>query len=182
MERRKLKMLSAVFFREMALIQKVVLELDKEGFVQVLKNRSSEAMAKVGEIHKRLRQNDPLAKKEPARPEFLTNTAHEPRPPHRRQQRWADGNSVCKPGKPCVRPVQDHGYGTRSTPAHFRPPCSLDRLGDELNSGRGLGVSIARQVIHQHTRTLVLESQPGKGSVFTLCLPMRVKTADAGPV
>lgn len=74
-ERRLLKTLTAGdFFGEMALIHNapraatvttktdvVVLELDKEAFDRVLKHSSSVAMAMVGEISNRLRQNDELA-------------------------------------------------------------------------------------------------------------------------
>ena len=108
-EQRLLKTLTAGdFFGEMALIHNapraatvksltsiIVLELDKEGFNRVLKHSPSVAMAMVGEISKRLRQNDQLAiedlrmraaeladayqqlaEQELARQEFLSNIAH----------------------------------------------------------------------------------------------------------
>ncbi|MBL8050040.1 MAG: cyclic nucleotide-binding domain-containing protein [Anaerolineales bacterium] len=113
-EKRLLKTLSAGdFFGEMALIHNapraatvksltsaVVLELDKSGFDRVLKRSPSVAMAMVGEISNRLRQNDALAiedlrlraseladayqklaEQDLARREFLTNIAHELRTP-----------------------------------------------------------------------------------------------------
>ena len=101
------------FFGEMALIHNapraatvvakssmMVLELNKEGFDQVLHHSSSVAMAMVKEISSRLRQNDEmaiedlrlragelaeayqkLAEQELARREFLTDVAHELRTP-----------------------------------------------------------------------------------------------------
>jgi signal transduction histidine kinase len=113
-DKRYLKTLSAGdFFGEMALIHNapraatvtsltdaILLELDDEGFNRVLKHSSSVAMAMVGEISHRLRQNDEmaiedlrmraaeladayqkLAEQELARREFLSNIAHELRTP-----------------------------------------------------------------------------------------------------
>ena len=113
-KRRYLKTLTAGdFFGEMALIHSapraatvisttdaILLELDDEGFDRVLKHSSSVAMAMVGEISSRLRQNDEmaieelrmraseladaykkLAEQELARREFLSNIAHELRTP-----------------------------------------------------------------------------------------------------
>jgi signal transduction histidine kinase len=113
-EQRLLKTLTAGdFFGEMALIHNapraatvksitntVVLELDKDGFNRVLKHSPSVAMAMVGEISNRLRQNDQLAiedlrvraaeladayqklaEQDLARQEFLSNIAHELRTP-----------------------------------------------------------------------------------------------------
>lgn len=113
-EKRLLKTLYAGdFFGEMALIHNapraatvksltnaVVLELDKYGFDRVLKKSPSVAMAMVGEISNRLRQNDALAiedlrlraseiadayqklaEQDLARREFLTSIAHELRTP-----------------------------------------------------------------------------------------------------
>ncbi|HQX02440.1 MAG TPA: cyclic nucleotide-binding domain-containing protein, partial [Anaerolineales bacterium] len=113
-DKRYLKTLSAGdFFGEMALIhnapraatvtsltEAILLELDDEGFNRVLKHSSSVAMAMVGEISHRLRQNDEmaiedlrmraaeladayqkLAEQELARREFLSNITHELRTP-----------------------------------------------------------------------------------------------------
>jgi signal transduction histidine kinase len=46
----------------------------------------------------------------------------------------------------------------------------LDRSGDELFDGIGLGLAITRQVIEQHHGTLDVSSEPGKGSTFTITL------------
>jgi signal transduction histidine kinase len=39
------------------------------------------------------------------------------------------------------------------------------------HSGTGLGLFIANQMVEQHGGSIRVESQPGKGSVFTLRLP-----------
>ena len=113
-EVRLLKSLTAGdFFGEMALIHNapraatvksktnaIMLELDKDGFDRVLKRSPSVAMAMVGEISSRLRQNDQmaiedlrmraaelanayqkLAEQDLLRREFLSNIAHELRTP-----------------------------------------------------------------------------------------------------
>jgi signal transduction histidine kinase len=46
----------------------------------------------------------------------------------------------------------------------------VERVGEELFSGIGLGLSITRQVIEQHNGTLSVASEPGKGSTFTVRL------------
>lgn len=68
--------------------------------------------------------------------------------------------------------VEDHGIGIDPMirPRIFDRFVHLERSGDELYSGLGIGLSITRQVIQQHKGTLDVESQPGKGSKFTITL------------
>ncbi len=68
--------------------------------------------------------------------------------------------------------VQDHGIGIAPEvlPNIFNRFYHLEKSGDELFGGLGLGLSIARQVINQHNGMLDLESSPGKGSIFTITL------------
>jgi signal transduction histidine kinase len=316
-DKRYLKTLSAGdFFGEMALIHNapraatvtaltdaILLELDDEGFNRVLKHSSSVAMAMVGEISNRLRQNDEmaiedlrlraseladayqkLAEQELARREFLSNIAHELRTPlmiasgylhalnkgvltkeqlatsmetitrnvdqivtltndilflqemdlvlpefqsvnmvevvdrvidkykEKAQARHitlttkggnhisniqgdvksleravtalvdnaikfsAPGGEVevsfAEQGNQVSISVRDHGIGidpeirSRIFDRFFH----LEKNGDELYSGVGIGLSITRQVIHQHKGSLDVQSVFGEGSKFTMTL------------
>jgi signal transduction histidine kinase len=68
--------------------------------------------------------------------------------------------------------VEDQGIGIphESLPAIFDRFYHLDRSGDELFNGIGLGLAITRQVIEQHHGTLDVVSEPGQGSTFTITL------------
>ena len=68
--------------------------------------------------------------------------------------------------------VEDHGIGISSEkrPHIFDRFYHLEQSGEDLFGGIGLGLSITKQVIQQHKGTLEVESKPGKGSVFTMCL------------
>ena len=44
--------------------------------------------------------------------------------------------------------------------------------------GTGLGLAIANRVVHDHHGELKLESQPGRGTVLRVRLPVRAETAE----
>jgi signal transduction histidine kinase len=68
--------------------------------------------------------------------------------------------------------VEDHGIGIpeENMPRIFSRFYHLDRSGDDLFGGIGLGLAITRQVIEQHQGSLDVTSMPGKGSTFTMTL------------
>ncbi len=68
--------------------------------------------------------------------------------------------------------IQDQGIGIPpdKLPKIFNRFYHLDRSGDQLFEGIGLGLAITKQVIDQHKGRLEVESQPGRGSTFTLWL------------
>lgn len=68
--------------------------------------------------------------------------------------------------------VEDHGIGIvpEIRPRIFDRFFHLDKNGDQLYSGLGIGLSITRQVIQQHQGMLDVESEPGKGSKFSMSL------------
>ncbi len=68
--------------------------------------------------------------------------------------------------------VVDYGIGIdpQIRPRIFDRFFHLEKSGDEIYDGIGIGLSITRQVIHQHRGMLDVDSAPGKGSTFTVSL------------
>lgn len=68
--------------------------------------------------------------------------------------------------------VVDYGIGVdpQIRPRIFDRFFHLENSGDEIYDGLGIGLSITRQVIQQHRGMLDVDSQPGKGSTFTISL------------
>jgi signal transduction histidine kinase len=71
--------------------------------------------------------------------------------------------------------VSDQGIGIEkeNLPHIFDRFYHLEKHGDDLFGGIGLGLAITRQVIEQHQGKLEVDSTPGKGSTFTLTLRKR---------
>lgn len=78
-------------------------------------------------------------------------------------------------GEGVVVDVQDHGIGMakENLPRIFDRFYHLERSGDDLFGGIGLGLAITRQVIEQHQGSLNVKSAPGRGSTFTITLKKR---------
>jgi signal transduction histidine kinase len=70
--------------------------------------------------------------------------------------------------------VRDHGIGIAPEirPRIFDRFYHLEQSGDDLFGGLGIGLAITRQVIEQHRGRLEVESTPGRGSTFTMFLPV----------
>jgi signal transduction histidine kinase len=68
--------------------------------------------------------------------------------------------------------VEDHGIGiaTENLPRIFDRFYHIEKSGDNLFGGLGLGLAITRQVIEQHHGSLDVHSTPGQGSTFTVTL------------
>jgi signal transduction histidine kinase len=68
--------------------------------------------------------------------------------------------------------ISDQGIGIQPEilPHIFERFYHLDKIGDQLNEGLGLGLAITKQVIEQHKGHLDVISTPGKGSTFIIWL------------
>jgi light-regulated signal transduction histidine kinase (bacteriophytochrome) len=76
-------------------------------------------------------------------------------------------------GEEWIFSVRDNGVGF--DPAYreriFR---AFERLNGKKYSGSGLGLTLAKRVIHQHGGEIWAESNPGQGSTFHFSLPLAV--------
>lgn len=77
--------------------------------------------------------------------------------------------------------VQDTGIGIRSENLHrvFEP---FFRANEGTARGTGLGLSISREIVHLHGGTLTVESAPGKGSTFSVRLPLSTTIPEQGSI
>ena len=63
------------------------------------------------------------------------------------------------------------------------PPETIDKIFDpfftskEVGKGMGLGLSISYGIVKKHNGAIYVESKPGKGTKFTVCLPLSGKPA-----
>jgi signal transduction histidine kinase len=75
-------------------------------------------------------------------------------------------------GNDLIIDVVDQGIGIEANrlPRIFDRFYHLENSGENLFSGIGLGLSITNQVIKQHNGQLSVQSEPGKGSTFTVQL------------
>ena len=79
--------------------------------------------------------------------------------------------------------VEDHGVGIPAADRAriFERFYKVDRV-RVRGGGTGLGLAIARHVIEQHGGRIRVESEEGRGSTFTVSLPVapRASVARAG--
>jgi signal transduction histidine kinase len=80
--------------------------------------------------------------------------------------------SLRNQGENVLVSVEDEGIGIakENLPRIFDRFYHIERTGDHLFNGIGLGLAITRQVIEQHQGNLNVISTPGKGSTFTMVL------------
>ena len=75
-------------------------------------------------------------------------------------------------GHACIY-VRDHGYGIPRA-EHGRVFEKFYRLARDAESdtvGSGLGLPLVKEIVERHGGWVTLESEPGVGSTFTICLP-----------
>jgi two-component system sensor histidine kinase SenX3 len=69
--------------------------------------------------------------------------------------------------------VRDHGIGipARDLERVFERFYRVDQARSRQTGGTGLGLAIVRHVMQNHDGSVRVDSRPGEGSTFTLCLP-----------
>lgn len=76
-------------------------------------------------------------------------------------------SSLDRSGRAVVLEIGDNGHGVSEE--------NLERIFEfyytTKDSGTGLGLSIAQRIVHQHGGTLEIESQAGRGTTVSCCLP-----------
>ncbi len=70
--------------------------------------------------------------------------------------------------------VQDTGIGisAEDLPHIFDHFYRADKTRDTYTGGTGLGLSIVKKIIERHRGNVSVESNPGQGSTFCICLPI----------
>ena len=84
------------------------------------------------------------------------------------------------PGKECPNPVCGSPIGTMNIffvdSGKGIEPHVLESIFNPFHTtksnGRGLGLSIAARIVEQHGGTIMVESEPGAGSTFSVQLPV----------
>lgn len=86
----------------------------------------------------------------------------------------SDGNDV-------FFEVEDNGIGipAREVKKIFRRFYQVDRRLSQHRGGCGLGLSIVQFIVRAHDGRVLVESEPGRGSTFTVVLPKRAPTVMA---
>jgi signal transduction histidine kinase len=77
-------------------------------------------------------------------------------------------------GNWAVAAIQDTGIGIapEDQPYIFDRFWRADKVRSREIGGTGLGLSIARWVVRQHQGNIDVRSEPGKGSTFTVRIPL----------
>ena len=84
-------------------------------------------------------------------------------------------------GSEIIISVRDHGCGIDKVhlPRLFERFYRVDKSRSRQLGGTGLGLAIVKHIAQAHGGRVDLESLPGKGSTFTLCLP---RTSGSAPI
>lgn len=85
-------------------------------------------------------------------------------------------------GQQVLIAVSDTGVGiAKDDLPHLFQDFVRGQAQPEGASGCGLGLAISRRIVEVHGGTIVVQSEPGQGSTFTICLPVQPATPDGSP-
>jgi signal transduction histidine kinase len=75
------------------------------------------------------------------------------------------------PGEAILVEIEDHGCGIRREhlPHIFEPFFTTKPVGQ----GMGLGLSVSFGIVRDHGGAITVDSEPGRGSIFRVRLPLR---------
>jgi signal transduction histidine kinase len=78
--------------------------------------------------------------------------------------------------------VTDNGVGIPPDQLRliFEPFFTTKQPDEHGHGGTGLGLSVCRQIVEQHNGRIRVESKPGKGSIFTVKLPVKGEPLSEG--
>ena len=76
--------------------------------------------------------------------------------------------------------VQDSGCGIEKQQQHklFKPFSQVDISSKRSHEGTGLGLAICKQLCEQMHGDITLSSEPNKGTIFSVSLPLAISTLD----
>ena len=82
--------------------------------------------------------------------------------------------SVDNDRKDAIIAVSDTGIGIaeEDVPKIFSRFWRSDASRERVSGGLGVGLSITKEIVDQHNGTIAVESQLGKGTTFTIRLPL----------
>jgi heavy metal sensor kinase len=85
--------------------------------------------------------------------------------------------SLTKEGRSAVVAVSDTGIGIpeEHIPQIFERFYRVDKARSRSEKGSGLGLSICKYIVEVHSGSITVESEVGKGSTFSVYLPLRGK-------
>jgi signal transduction histidine kinase/ligand-binding sensor domain-containing protein/CheY-like chemotaxis protein/HPt (histidine-containing phosphotransfer) domain-containing protein len=97
---------------------------------------------------------------------------------------WATVGDATASDREVTITVRDTGIGmTPETLAHvFEPFAQADESTTRRFGGTGLGLSICRELAALMDASVTAESEPGRGSIFKLCLRLRCPASESRPV
>jgi signal transduction histidine kinase/ligand-binding sensor domain-containing protein/DNA-binding response OmpR family regulator len=84
-----------------------------------------------------------------------------------------DAAEIPSPGEILIR-VSDTGIGISADKKDkiFDRFFQADLPGSMINQGSGIGLSLTKEFVSLHKGTIAVESEPGKGSIFTVTIPI----------